>query len=75
MPEADVAFEDLKRYRMSPHVMVAARPREPLVLYLAATPHSASAALMAVREEHADTSPTYLLFFIVPCYYIICFGC
>ena len=22
-----------------------------------------------------DTSPTYLLFFIVPCYYIICFGC
>src|SRR3990170_8219931 len=22
-----------------------------------------------------DTSPTYLSFFIVPCYYIICFGC
>ena len=22
-----------------------------------------------------DTSPTYLQFFIVPCYYIICFGC
>ena len=22
-----------------------------------------------------DTSPTYLLFLIVPCYYIMCFGC
>ena len=22
-----------------------------------------------------DTSPSYLYFFIVPCYYIICFGC
>lgn len=32
--------------------MVAPRPLEPLVLYLAATPHSASAALVAVREEH-----------------------
>ena len=32
--------------------MVAPRPREPLVLYLAATPYLASAALVAVREEH-----------------------
>ena len=31
--------------------MVALRPREPLVLYLAATPYSASATLVAVREE------------------------
>ena len=31
--------------------MVAPRPREPLVLYLAATPYSANAALVAVREE------------------------
>ena len=31
--------------------MVAPRPLEPLVLYLAATPYSASAALVAVREE------------------------
>ena len=44
--EADKAFQDLKRYLTSPPVMVA-----PLVLYLAATPYSASAALVAVREE------------------------
>ena len=50
--EADKAFQDLKRYLTSPPVMVAPRPQEPLVLYLAATPYSASAALVAVREEH-----------------------
>ena len=31
--------------------MVAPRPQELLVLYLAATPYSASAALVAVRRE------------------------
>ena len=51
-PEADATFEDLKRYLTSPLVMVALRPLEPLVLYLAATPHSASVALVAVRKEH-----------------------
>ena len=49
--EADQAFQDLKRYLTSPPVMVAPRPLEPLVLYLSATPHSASAALVALREE------------------------
>ena len=51
-PEADPAFQDLKRYLTSPPVMVAPRPLEPLVLYLAATPYSANAALVAVWEEH-----------------------
>ena len=49
--EADKVFQDLKRYLTSPLVMVAPHPQEPLVLYLAATPYSASAALVAVREE------------------------
>ena len=56
--EADEAFQDLKKYLTSPPVMVAPRPQEPLVLYLAATPYSASAAPVAVREEHrAKTAP------------------
>ena len=50
--EADKAFQDLKRYLTSPPVMVAPRPQETFLLYLAATPYSASAALVAVREEH-----------------------
>ena len=49
--EADKAFQDLKKYLTSPPVLVAPRPQEPLVLYLAATPYSASAALVAVRKE------------------------
>ena len=51
-PEADAAFENLKRYLTSPPIMVAPRSREPLLLYLAATPHTASAALVAMEEEH-----------------------
>ena len=50
-PEADQAFQDLNRYLTSPPVMVAPHPLEPLVLYLATTPYSASAALVVVREE------------------------
>jgi len=38
-PEADTAFQDLKKYITSPTVMVAPHPHETLVLYLAATPH------------------------------------
>ena len=63
-PEAAKAFEDLKKYLASPPIMVAPRPREPLKLYLAATPQTASAVLVAEREEpvlvkqsHASTSP------------------
>ena len=52
-PEADLAFQDHKRYLTSPPVMVAPRPLEPLVLYLA-TPYFASTALVAVREERHD---------------------
>ena len=37
--------------------MVAPRPLEPLVLYLSATPHSASVALVALREEHQVKGP------------------
>ena len=50
-PEADQAFQDLKRYLTNPSVMVAPRPLEPLVLYLVATPYFASAALVVGREE------------------------
>ena len=56
--EADQAFQDLKKYLTSPPVMVAPRPLKPLVLYLAATPYSASAALVAVQEKrHAKGQP------------------
>ena len=51
MPQAEKAFEDLKRYLASPPVMVAPRTCEHLKLYLSATPQTASAVLVVEREE------------------------
>jgi hypothetical protein len=49
-PEADKAFAELKRYLMSPPIMVAPTTCEPLLLYIAATPSTASAVLFAERD-------------------------
>jgi hypothetical protein len=46
-PEADKAFAELKRYLTSPPIMVAPMFREPLLLYIAVTPRTASAVLIA----------------------------
>jgi hypothetical protein len=60
-PEADAAFAELKRYLTSPPIMAAPRPREPLLLYITATPRAASAVLVTERdaqvivEEKIDT--------------------
>jgi hypothetical protein len=45
--EADKAFAELKRYLTSPPIMVAPTFREPLLLYIAATPRTTSAILIA----------------------------
>ena len=49
-PEAEKALQSLKRYLSSPPVLVAARPGEPLLLYVAATTQVVSAVLVAERE-------------------------
>jgi hypothetical protein len=49
-PKADKAFAELKRYLTSPPIMVAPRPREPLLLYIATTARTASAVLVAERD-------------------------
>jgi hypothetical protein len=49
-PEADKAFTELKKYLTSPPIMVAPTFREPLLLYIAATPRTASAVLVAERD-------------------------
>jgi hypothetical protein len=45
--EADKAFAELKRYLTSPPIMVAPTFRDPLLLYIAETPRTASAVLVA----------------------------
>jgi hypothetical protein len=49
-PEANKAFAELKRYLTSPPIMVAPMFRKPLLLYIAATPRTASAVLVAERD-------------------------
>jgi hypothetical protein len=49
-PEADKAFAELKRYLTSPPIMVASMFHEPLLLYITATPRTASAVLVAERD-------------------------
>jgi hypothetical protein len=54
-PEADKAFAELKRYLTSPPIMVTTRPHEPLLLYITATPRTASAILVAERDTQVTT--------------------
>ena len=54
-PEAEAALQDLKRYLSSTPTLVAPRPQEKLLLYIAATNQVVSAALVAERE--ADDEP------------------
>jgi hypothetical protein len=49
-PKADKAFAELKRYLTSPLIMVAPMFCEPLLLYIAVTPRTASALLVAERD-------------------------
>ena len=49
-PEADTALQDLKANLSSVPTIVAPKPQEPLLLYLAATNQVVSAALVAQRE-------------------------
>jgi hypothetical protein len=49
-PEADKAFAELKKYLTSPPIMVAPMFREPLLLYIAATPRTASVVLVVERD-------------------------
>ena len=48
--EADAALQELKAYFSSVPTLVAPKPQEPLLLYLAATNQVVSAALVARWE-------------------------
>ena len=48
--EAEAALRDLKKYLSSTPILVAPKPQEPLLLYLAATNQVVSAALVATNQ-------------------------
>ncbi|KAK1694987.1 hypothetical protein QYE76_011684 [Lolium multiflorum] len=63
--EADRAFENLKRRISTPPILVAPKEKEPLLLYIAATPQVVSTALVVGREEegklHGVQRPVYFI--------------
>ena len=54
--EAEAALQDFKKYLSSAPVLVAPKPQEPLLLYLAATNQVVSVALVAQREVDEKTA-------------------
>jgi hypothetical protein len=56
-PEADKAFAEMKRYLMSPPIMVAPTFRELLLLHITATPRTSSAILVAERDAQVIDDP------------------
>ena len=57
-PEAEAALQDLKKYVSSTPILVAPKPQEPLLLYLAVTNQVVSAALVAQREVDKEAVAT-----------------
>ena len=55
-PQAEAALQDLKRYLFSTLILVAPKPGESLLLYLAATNQVVSAALVAQREVEEEAT-------------------
>jgi hypothetical protein len=56
--EVEEAFQELKRHLMSPLIMVATEPSEPLLLYITATAGPMSMVLVAERPEpHQHQEP------------------
>ena len=54
-PEADDAFEDLKRLLSTLPVLVPPKEREPLLLYIVATHQVVSTILVVERPEDGKT--------------------
>ena len=55
-PKAEAAVQDLKKYLSSTPILVAPKPQEPLLLYLAATNQVVSTALVAQREVDEEAA-------------------
>src|SRR5438552_19131833 len=50
-PEAQQAFDELKKFLTKPLVLVPLMPEEPLLLYIVATSHVVSTAIVVERQE------------------------
>src|SRR6266540_3275540 len=64
-PEAQQAFDELKKFLTKPAVLVPPMPEEPLLLYIAATFHVVNTAIVVERQEeghiHKVQRPVYFI--------------
>src|SRR5207244_5876216 len=64
-PEAQQAFDELKKFLTNPPALVPPMPEEPLLLYIAATSHVISTAIVVERQDDGHIQkvqcPVYLV--------------
>ena len=62
-PQADAAFHDLKKMLSSAPILASPLPKEPMLLYIAATNRVVSAVVVVERDEGSDKvqRPVYYL--------------
>jgi hypothetical protein len=65
-PEADQALAQLKDFLSKPSVLTAPRKGEQLLLYLAATTHMVSTAIVVERQEDSHAYPVYFVSEVLP---------
>ena len=64
-PKADKAFAELKQFLTTPPVMMAPQAAETLLIYIVATNHVVSIAIVVKREEARHTYKVqHLVYFI-----------
>jgi hypothetical protein len=59
--EAERALQDLKQHLQSPPVLTAPLPGEDLLLYIAATTHVVSSAIVVERSKEGHALPMYFI--------------
>jgi hypothetical protein len=64
-PEVDQALAQLKDFLSKPPVLAAPRKKEQLLLYLVATTHVVSTAIVVERQEDGHTYPVQRLVYFV----------
>ena len=63
--EADTAFEQLKLFLTKPSIMTASKPDKTLLIYIAATSHVVSTAIIVEREEARHTYKVQRLVYFI----------
>src|SRR5438128_1049955 len=64
-PEVQQAFNELKKFLTKPPVLVLPMPEEPLLLYIAATSHMVSIAIVVERQEEGHIQKVQRLVYFI----------